>query len=143
MANKQRLAHVLLVLNLTTSLISICFLVMINQRMSTDIVLTDIGSTISDYQDLDLIYVFDPLCLYCQQTNDMIDAFIAYGYDQVVNIQRIDYSNNEQLIVNDEVYELSALPTLLVIKNKEVLAIKEGVDDIFYFLDDIVKASNK
>ncbi|MEA5017830.1 MAG: hypothetical protein VB009_03825 [Erysipelotrichaceae bacterium] len=143
MAYKQRLVHILLVVNLAASLISICFLVMINQRISTDIVVTDIGSTISDYQDLDLIYVFDPLCLYCQQTNDMIDAFIAYGYDQVVNIQKIDTSNTEQLIINDEVYELSAVPVLIVVENNKVLAIKEGVDDIFYFLDDIVKASNK
>lgn len=143
MAYKQRLVHILLVVNLAASLISICFLVMINQRISTDIVVTDIGSTISDYKDLDLIYVFDPLCLYCQQTNDMIDAFIAYGYDQVVNIQKIDTSNTEQLIINDEVYELSAVPVLIVVENNKVLAIKEGVDDIFYFLDDIVKASNK
>lgn len=92
-----------------------------------------------------MLYFYSPSCSSCKESTEYFNEFIRLGYDKAIEVYFVDVSHREDLLAENEIYELNETkykvvytPTVLVF---DELDIKEyvGGEQILLLLDKYVK----
>jgi thioredoxin-like negative regulator of GroEL len=110
-------------------------------NMSTDIIVdNNIYENVLS-RDAMMLYFYDPRCENCIETTEMIDAYIEFGYDQFIDIELIDITQDYSNILKQyqiEKHQITNVPAVVLLEKGKVIDNVFGIDKIFELLDTIV-----
>ena len=88
-----------------------------------------------------MLYFYDPNCDNCLETNEMIDTYIEFGYNQFIDIELIDITQDHSNILQQYQivdYQINDVPAVVLLEKGKVIDSVLGIDQIFELLDTIV-----
>jgi thiol-disulfide isomerase/thioredoxin len=88
-----------------------------------------------------MLYFYDPSCDHCIETTEMIDTYIEFGYNQFIDIEFVDITQDHSNILKQYQIvdnQMANVPIVLLLDKGEVIDSVFGVDQIFDLLDRIV-----
>lgn len=88
-----------------------------------------------------MLYFYDSNCDHCYETTEMINTYIDFGYHQFIDIELIDIAQDYSSILKQyqiEDYQISDVPTVVLLEKGIVIDSVFGIDPIFALLDTIV-----
>lgn len=88
-----------------------------------------------------MLYFYDPSCDNCVEATEMIDTYIEFGYDQFIDIEFVDTTQDlsdilKQYHIVD--HQITNVPAVVLLEKGKVIESVFGVDQIFDLLDKIV-----
>jgi len=92
-------------------------------------------------RDAMMLYFYDPSCDNCSETTEMIETYVKFGYDQFIDIEFIDVTNDHSNILKQyqiEDHQITNVPTVVLLEKGNVIDNVSGIDQIFELLDTIV-----
>ncbi len=88
-----------------------------------------------------MLYFYDPNCDNCLETTEMIDTYIEFGYNQFIDIELIDITQDHSNILKQYQivdYQINDVPAVVLLEKGKVIDSVFGIDQIFELLDTIV-----